>query len=352
MSTFGKNLIISLFGESHQEAVGITIHNFPPNVTLDLELIKQRLLRRKGLKSISTPRREPDQFNIISGFFQGKTTGAPLTFIIPNIDVNSSDYEEGLIRPSHNDFTNFFKYLGANDYRGGGHTSGRLTAPLVILGAICEQVLTEKDIKIASRIKSIGEIFDSSSFESSDIETLKNDFFPVIDQTKKEAMINLIQTVQTDGDSIGGTVETVILNIPEGLGEPFFDSVESILAHLIFSIPAVKGIEFGDGFGLALQKGSTANDQMEYQNGKVTFLSNHSGGINGGITNGEPVFFTTAIKPTPSIRLPQKTINVKMKENTLMVLKGRHDSCIVPRALQVINALTAYAILELLLERK
>lgn len=352
MSTFGKNIIISLFGESHQEAIGITIHNFPPNIALDLEAIENKLLLRKGLAEISTTRREKDHFKIISGFYQGKTTGAPLTFIIPNCDINSGDYTKGTIRPSHSDLPYHIKYQKANDYRGGGHSSGRLTAPLVILGAISEQLLKEKGIVIASRIKSIGEIVDTIPINQNCVKSLLNDSFPVIDSKIKDEMLKQIKEVKNNGDSIGGMVETVIYNLPAGLGDPFFDSVESIIAHLIFSIPGVKGIEFGDGFDITKKRGSEANDQIQIINDKITFLSNHSGGINGGITNGEPVRFTTAIKPTSSIKLPQKSINIETYENTTLIIEGRHDPCIVPRALPVINALTSYAILDLLLERK
>jgi chorismate synthase len=346
MSTFGKKIEISLFGESHGEAIGITIHNFPANISLDLDHIRKQLALRRGIPDISTPRREPDEFSIISGYFQNKTTGAPLTFLIPNVDVKSMPYEHDpyTVRPGHADITQYLKYAGANDYRGGGHLSGRITAPLIILGAICAQRLSEKGVTISSRIKSIGKMTDSS-FPLWTV--LENDPFPVSDKDMKPKMLEAINLARDDGDSVGGIVETCAMGVDSGLGEPFFDSVESLISHLIFSIPAVKGIEFGDGFDITAMHGSEANDSPSYELGKLVFKTNHNGGILGGITSGAPLLFRTAIKPTPSIAKVQETINIMKQENATINIRGRHDPCIVPRALHVINALTAYALFEL-----
>jgi chorismate synthase len=346
MSTFGKKIEISLFGESHGEAIGITVHNFPANISLDLDHIRHQLNLRRGLSEISTARREADEFSIISGYFQNKTTGAPLTFLIPNTDVESKPYERDpyTVRPGHADLTQYLKYAGANDYRGGGHLSGRITAPLVILGAICAQRLSEKGITVSSRISSLAKITDTTipawtSFEG--------DPFPVSDSNMKQKMLEAINQARSEGDSVGGIIETCATGLDAGLGEPFFDSVESIISHLIFSIPAVKGVEFGDGFDITRIRGSEANDSPSYENGKLIFLTNHNGGILGGITSSAPLLFRTAIKPTPSIARVQDTINIRKQEKTTINIHGRHDPCIVPRALHVINALTAYALLEL-----
>jgi chorismate synthase len=346
MSTFGKKIEISLFGESHGQAIGMTIHNFPANITLDLEHIRHQLALRRGLPEISTSRREADAFSIISGYFQNKTTGAPLTFLIPNEDVESRPYEQDpyTVRPGHADVTQYLKYAGANDYRGGGHLSGRITAPLVILGAICAQRLSEKGIAVSSRIKSIAGITDTLVPSWT---TFEGDPFPVSDPNMKQKMLEAINQARSEGDSVGCIVETCVTGLDSGLGEPFFDSVESIISHLIFSIPAVKGIEFGDGFDFSKMRGSQANDSPSYENGKLVFLTNHNGGILGGITSGAPLLFRTAIKPTPSIAKVKDTINIVKQEKTTINIRGRHDPCIVPRALHVINALTAYALFEL-----
>lgn len=351
MSTFGKQINVSIFGESHNHTMGLTIHNLPSGIYIDQEKIKDKLILRKGLKEVSTPRNESDKIEIISGYFDNHTTGAPLTVLIYNEDTRSSDYEKikNNPRPSHADYPAFIKYHGFNDYRGGGHFSGRITSLIVILGSICEDVLAKLNIKVISRVKSVGLITDDTIFTYD--EDLMNDIFPVISHDVKSVMLDEIKKCQANNDSCGGVVETNVYNVPCGVGSPFFDSCESIISHLVFSIPGVKGIEFGGGFEMCKSSGSKVNDQMYFEDG-VKFKSNYSGGINGGITNGNVINFKTAIKPTPSIFREQDTINLENKQNEKLLITGRHDPVIAIKALHVITAITYYAILELLLESR
>jgi chorismate synthase len=346
MSIFTNNLQVSVFGESHGKYMGITIHNFPCNISLNIDKIKADLKRRSLFTIGKSKRTEADDFEIITGFYNGVTTGAPLTFLVANKDVDSKPYLDniGVARPSHGDYAAFIKYKGVNDFRGGGHLSGRLTALFIILGSICEGELEKQNIKVVSRIKSIYDVQDDSIVE--DYNKLDCSF-PVYNDDAKKEMVALLATLK--GDSVGGVIETFVQGVKVGLGNPIFDSVESVISHLIFSIPGVKGIEFGAGFDITKLKGSDANDQMEFDDGKVTFLTNNSGGIQGGISNGEIINFKTAIKPTPSISNPLKTINFKTNENIETITKGRHDSSIVPKVVHVINALTIFAIYDLLL---
>lgn len=349
MSIFGKYLEVSIFGASHENYIGLTIHNYPPGIKLSLERIKQKLALRRGLVQLTSKRFETDEFEIISGFFNDHTTGAPLTILIKNSDVRSVDYEriKGIARPSHADYTYHLKYKGFNDYRGGGTSSGRLTVALVVLGAICEEILKKKNIFITSRIKQIKDLIDTD--HNLNLKNFHNSEFPVADENIKIKMLELIKKTKEEGNSLGAIVETFIENIPSGLGEPFFDSIESILAHLIFSIPGVKGLEFGSGFDFVNLLGSEANDLMEYKEGKINYLANHNGGINGGITNGNLVNFKTVFKPTSSIGVKQNTINFLENKNELIEINGRHDAIIAVKGLHVVNAITAYAVLELLL---
>lgn len=352
MSIFGKYLQVSLFGASHEEYIGITIHNYPSGIKISKDRISNKLELRRGLSHLTSKRLENDEYNIISGYFNGYSTGAPITILIKNSDVQSADYEKkyGIARPSHADYTYHLKYQGFNDYRGGGTASGRLTVALIVLGALCEEILEQKGIIIASRIKQIKDLKDlDSKINQNILSKLKEEAFPVINADTKEEMLKLIAEVRANNDSVGGIVETYIENIPTGLGEPFFDSFESILSHLLFSIPGLKGVEFGSGFAFANLFGSQANDQMEFIEGKVNYNTNHNGGINGGITNGNTVVFRTVFKPTPSIGLPQKTINFNSNTNTILEVNGRHDAIVAIKGLHVVNALTAYAVLELLL---
>lgn len=354
--TWGNRIKISIFGESHGKAVGINIDGLKAGILLDLDYIRREMQRRApGNNEFSTPRKEDDEFEILSGFFEGRTTGTPLCAVIYNKDKKSKDYAKlkNIMRPSHGDYTGYVKYNGFNDYRGGGHFSGRLTAPLVFAGAICRQLLESKGILIGSHIKSIGEVqdelFDPVGIESSTLEVLGSKAFPVMNEKSEDMMKGIIARAREQRDSVGGVIETVVTGIEPGIGEPFFDSVESTLSHLIFSIPGVKGLEFGAGFDISKMHGSMANDEYYMYGEKVRTYSNNNGGILGGITDGMPLIFRTAIKPTPSIGKLQRTINIEKKENTEIEVQGRHDPCIVPRAVPVVEAATAIALLELIL---
>lgn len=357
-SMFGNKLKISIFGESHGAAVGVTLDGLPSGIELDLNYINEQMLRRvPGNSNLSTTRNEKDLYNILSGYFNGKTTGTPLCAIIYNEDKKSKDYDilKHNMRPGHSDYPGFIKYLGFNDYRGGGHFSGRITAPLLFAGAIAMQILEKnKNIYIGSRIKNISKIQDEdiSNLNINSLKNLKNMKFPVISEDKSIKMQSEILKAKEDGDSVGGIVETFIINTDAGLGQPFFDSVESKLSHMIFSIPSVKGIEFGEGFNITKMRGSESNDSYYVQNNNISTTSNNNGGIIGGITNGMPIIFRTAIKPTPSISILQNTVNISSMENTNLQISGRHDPCIVPRALPVIEGAAAIVILDLILERE
>jgi chorismate synthase len=354
----GNKLKVSIFGESHGTAIGVVIDGLPSGIELDLNYINKQMLRRvPGNSNLSTSRNEKDLYNILSGYFENRTTGAPLCAIIYNEDKKSKDYDtlKNNMRPGHSDYPGFIKYLGFNDYRGGGHFSGRITAPLLFAGALAMQILEKhKNIYIGSHIKSICKIQDEDILDinKDSILRLRNMKFPAVSEEKAIQMQSEILKVKNDGDSIGGIVETFIINADGGLGQPFFDSVESKLSHMIFSIPAVKGIEFGAGFNITKMHGSESNDSYYIDNCKVSARSNNNGGIIGGITNGMPIIFRTAIKPTPSISISQKTINVSSMENTDLKISGRHDPCIVPRALPVIEGAAALVVLDLILERE
>lgn len=351
---WGKRIKLSIFGESHGKAIGINIDGLPPGIELDLNYINKEMERRApGKSELSTPRKEEDTVQILSGYFNGKTTGTPLCAVIYNNNQHSKDYEKtkDLMRPSHGDFTGDIKYEGFNDYRGGGHFSGRLTAPLVFAGAVCKQILERKGIFIGSHIKSIGNIedrsFDMVEIKDETLKKLRENTFPVLDEKKGAEMKESIIKAKEEMDSVGGVIESAVINLPIGIGDPFFDSVESNLAQLLFSIPGVKGVDFGEGFGITRMLGSQANDEYYMDGDKVKTYSNNNGGILGGITNGMPLIFRVAIKPTPSIGKIQRTINIEKKENDEIKIKGRHDPCIVPRALPVVEAVAAIAMLNL-----
>lgn len=356
-SIWGNKLKLSIFGESHGEAIGVVIDGLPSGIELDLLYINKQMQRRApGKNKLSTQRNESDSYHIISGYFEGKTTGAPLCAIIYNQDTKSKDYSilKTNMRPGHSDYPGYIKYLGFNDYRGGGHFSGRITAPLLFAGAVAMQILEiYKNIIIGSRIKSIYNIEDSNltNINKNSLQHLRGMDFPVISEEIGGLMQSEILKAKEQGDSVGGIIETFIINIPSGIGEPFFDSVESKLSHMIFSIPSVKGVEFGLGFNITGMRGSSANDPYFINDGEILTSSNNNGGVLGGITNGMPVVFRTAIKPTPSISILQETVNIKTMENSELQIQGRHDPCIVPRALPVIEGAAALVILDLILER-
>lgn len=352
---WGSKIKLSIFGESHGNAIGITIDGLPAGFSIDMDKIMMEMARRApGKSSLSTPRKESDIPEILSGYFEGKTTGAPLCAIIRNSNTKPKDYSKlkDVMRPGHADYTGTVRYKGFNDYRGGGHFSGRITAPLVFAGAICKQILEVKGIIVSAHINSIGKIKDCSFLESDISDELLNSFkekeLPLINTKLEDEMRQEILSARSSGDSIGGTIECAILGVSPGIGDPFFDSVESTLAHLMFSVPAVKGIEFGKGFDISKMRGSEANDEYYLENGNIKTKTNNNGGILGGITNGMPIIFNVAIKPTASIFKEQNTVNIATMEETTLCIEGRHDPCIVQRALPVIEAVAAIGITELM----
>lgn len=353
---WGDKIKISIFGESHGEAIGAVIDGLPPGIKLNLESITFQMQRRApGKSNMATSRKEADEFQILSGYFNGYTTGTPLALIINNNDKRSSDYEyvKDIPRPGHGDYTGRIKYKGYNDYRGGGHFSGRLTAPIVFAGSICRQLLEDKGIYIGSHIKSIGlvddESFDYINTDKDLMHRLSNMNLPLIDENKTDLMKREILTAKDDGDSVGGIIECAVIGLSAGVGEPYFESVESKLSHILFSIPGVKGVEFGSGFDITRMRGSEANDEFYMENGEARTKTNHSGGIQGGITNGMPVIFRAAIKPTSSIGKTQRSIDIGKVEEVELKITGRHDPCIVPRAVPVVEAAAAIAMLDLIL---
>ncbi len=356
-NVFGNNIKLSLFGESHSEAIGIVIDGLPAGLPLDMDEIQKEMARRApGQNSFSTPRKEADVPKILSGLFEGKTTGTPLCAIIENTNTRSKDYHPELLRPGHADFTALLRYGGFSDYRGGGHFSGRLTAPLVFAGALLKPYLAAQGIEIFAHIRSLAEnedkAFDPLSPDLDAYRKLKEETLPVLDKKMAEVFADTINTAKENQDSVGGTIETLVTGLPAGLGSPFFDSVESRLASLLFSVPAVKGVEFGTGFAITQMPGSLANDPFCLKEGEIVTKTNHNGGINGGITNGMPLSFRVAIKPTPSIAKEQQTVNTETMTEESISIHGRHDPCILPRAVCVMEACAAICLTDLLLEAK
>lgn len=358
-SMIGYNVQLTIFGESHGSAIGMVLDGLCPGITLDFDLINKQLDLRKPKGKISTQRKESDNPIVLSGLFEGKTTGTPLCIIFENSNTKSKDYSKtkDLMRPSHADYSGILKYKGFNDYRGGGHFSGRLTTPIVCAGAIAKQILESKGIYIGSHILKVQELEDTS-FDDVNEKVLKEQIldvndkhFPVLNEETADAMLKKMETTAANGDSIGGILESAIVGLEGGIGEPMFHSLESVLSHYLFSVPAVKGVEFGIGFDFANKVGSEANDAFYYENGNVKTKTNHNGGINGGISNGMPILFKTVIKPTPSIYKEQNTINISTKENTTLQIQGRHDPAIIHRARVVIDSVSALAVLDLMCER-
>jgi len=356
---YGMNIKMAIYGESHGASIGLVIDGVPPGLQLDLEQIEKEMARRApGKNQLSTQRKESDSFAIQSGFFKGYTTGTPLCVVIKNSDQYSKDYSilKDKMRPGHADYAGFVRYQGFNDYRGGGHFSGRLTAPLVFMGAVAKQALAQAGILVGAHILQIADIkeenFNPLGIDDKKIAELAGKDFAVMDDAIGERMQVKILEAKAELNSVGGVIEAMVTNVPAGLGAPYFDSVESRLSHALFSVPAVKGVEFGDGFGISAMTGAEANDQLHYEDDKVVAETNHNGGITGGITNGMPVIFRAAIKPTPSISREQKTISLQEKCDTTLTIVGRHDPCIVQRAVPVIEAVTAWTMWDLLLEAK
>lgn len=352
---WGSNIKISIFGESHGNAIGVNIDGLPSGFEINMDKVLLEMERRApGKNELSTARKEADLPEILSGFFEGKTTGTPLCAIIRNSDTRSKDYSKtkDFMRPGHADYTGYERYNGFNDYRGGGHFSGRITAPLVFAGAICKQILEDRGIFIGAHISSIkdikDEVFNSVNISKEELESLRNMELPLINKSLEDKIRHTIMQAKYDGNSVGGTIECAVIGIDSGVGNPFFDSVESTLAHLMFSIPAIKGIEFGKGFDITKLYGSEANDEYYYDGDLVKTKTNNNGGVLGGISNGMPILFKVAVKPTASILKEQNTIDIKEKIDTKFRIEGRHDPCIVQRALPVVEAVTAIGILDLI----
>ena len=355
-SDFGKKVKIHIFGQSHSEAIGVVIDGLPVGEEIDLAEVQKFMARRApGQNAWSTPRKEGDVPNVVSGLFEGKTCGAPICAIIENTNTRSKDYDKlkDLPRPGHADFTAWVKYDGFNDHRGGGHFSGRLTAPLCFAGAVCKQILERKGIHVGAHILSIKGVkdtsFDAVEINAETMKTVAEKAFPVQDDMVGEKMQAVIAAAREKGDSVGGIVECAVTGLPVGVGEPMFDGLESVLAQAVFAIPAVKGVEFGAGFAVAEMFGSENNDDFAYmEDGAVRTRTNNHGGSLGGISSGMPLVFRAAFKPTPSISMEQDTISVSKRENSKLSVEGRHDPCIVPRAVPVVEAAAAVAILDLL----
>nr|WP_209344264.1 chorismate synthase [Flavonifractor sp. AGMB03687] len=341
-----------IFGESHGPAIGVVLEGVPAGLELDLEQVQKELDRRKpGQDPTATARKESDLVEVLSGVFEGKTTGAPLAMVIHNSDQHSKDYESIRYtpRPSHGDYAGFIKSKGCLDYRGGGHFSGRLTAPLVAAGAVAKQVLAGHGVKVGAHISSIYGICDAALEDPEDLKGVAAKAFPVLDDSKGEEMRQAILEAKEEQDSVGGAIECAVTGLPAGLGAPDFGcNVEGIFSQYLFAVPAVKGIEFGAGVAFSLMRGSEANDPFAVEDGKVVTKTNHAGGVNGGITNGMPVTFEVTIRPTPSIALPQESVDLRTGEEVEMEIKGRHDPCIVPRAVPVIEAAAALAACQVL----
>ena len=352
-NTLGDALTLTPCGESRGAAVGAVLDGITPGLAVDDGEIGAMLSRRRPQSALDTARREPDAYRIVSGVFEGKTTGTPLCILIPNEDTKSGDYLRGVARPSHADYTAHCKYRGFEDYRGGGHFSGRVAAALVAVGGSLLPARRACGIALGTHILSCGGVEEArfSPDPASEIALLAGLDFPTLDPARGEKMKKAILAAKTTGDSVGGCTETAIVGLPAGVGEPFFDTVEGVIAHAMFSIGGVKGVDFGLGFGFAEGRGSACNDAFRLQNGRISTETNRSGGVNGGICNGMPVVFRCAVRPTPSIIKEQRTVDFLKNENTELSIKGRHAPAIVRRICPVIDCLTAFVLADLLIGR-
>lgn len=351
MNTWGSKLKISIFGESHGTGIGVVLDGIPSGLNIDFDFIHNEMQRRApGKDKLSTPRKEADEVEILSGTVNGTTCGTPICGIIRNTNTRSKDYTPNLLRPGHADYTGFEKYGKSHDFRGGGHFSGRITAPLVFAGAIAKQCLSQHGITIASHIKEIHGICENSFLDYDLTPEFLNNIttksFPVISDELGKKMQKEIIDAASDKNSVGGIIECAAIGIKPGFGSPFFASLESQIASLMFSIPAVKGIEFGKGFEMCRMTGYEANDPFETDGKKIYTTTNNNGGINGGISNGMPLIFSVGIKPTPSIAKEQSTVDTITMKNVKLEINGRHDPCIVQRAAVVVESAAALAILE------
>lgn len=349
-NTIGNALSITIFGESHGKAIGAVIDGIASGIEVDESFIARQLSRRRPSDNTSTARKEQDDFSILSGVFEGRTTGTSICITISNSDTHSADYSDmkNKMRPSHADYAANCRYGGFQDYRGGGHFSGRITASLVAAAAIVIPALNKKGIYIGTHIKNIAGITDRDFQNDDDIKNICQKSFPVLDGSVEAQMRERILDAKSKCDSIGGILQTAVIGIEAGIGEPWFDTVEGMLSHALFSIPAIKGVEFGLGFGYAEKRGSEANDQMCINDGKVICTSNNNGGVTGGITNGMTILFNTVVKPTPTIALEQNTVDISNLSNTTISARGRHDPCIVHRAAVVVESVTALVIADML----
>ena len=350
MSSFeGEKLKLTIFGQSHGNAIGMTLDGVPAGLPVDFEQLQNFLNRRApGQHDFSTPRKESDKPEFLSGILDGHTCGAPIAAIIHNNNTRSGDYDnlKDCPRPGHADYTAQIKYHGFQDVAGGGHFSGRLTAPLCIAGGLCKQWLENKGIQIAAHIVAIGGVTDEPVYLDwvhPQLDLIQKDF-PVINRQSGEKMRQVIAQAKAQGDSVGGLVECIVTGLPAGLGGPIFDGMEGKIAQIVYGIPAVKGIDFGSGFSGAYMRGSENNDPFVIKDDHVETFTNYAGGILGGITTGMPLVFQVAIKPTPSISLPQQSISLRNMSSQTLEVKGRHDPCIVPRAVPVIEAAAAIAV--------
>jgi len=344
-NTFGSSISLTIFGESHGAAIGAVLDGLAPGIEVDEDFIAAQMDKRRSAGAISTARREADKVRIVSGVFNGRSTGTPITFFIENQDTRSRDYGELAYkaRPGHADLSAQMKYHGFQDYRGGGHFSGRITAGIVAAGAVMLKALEKKGILIGTHILTCAGISDRSFSGNitDDIRKLSELEFAVLDENVKQPMTDAILAAKNDGDSVGGRLETAVTGFPAGVGEPWFDTLEGVLAHGLFSIPAVKGVEFGAGFAAADMKGSVSNDQFRSAEGGITSATNNSGGILGGISSGMPVIFRIAVKPTPSIYKQQDTVDLRDMTDTTLTIQGRHDPAIIHRARVVVDSVTA-----------
>ncbi len=355
-SIIGNKIKLSVFGESHGEAIGCVIDGLPNGIKLDFDEISREMARRApGNDKTATARKESDIPHILSGVLNGITTGAPLAMEIKNTNTRSGDYGNLMSapRPSHSDYPAYVKYNGNNDVRGGGHFSGRLTAPIVFAGAVAKQILKTKGVTIGAHIIQIGSacdnLFDKNNICAAELDAVTHKQFAVVNDESEAEMRACVEAARVNGDSIGGVIECAAVGLPVGLGGNMFDTVESRLSAALFGVPAVKGVQFGAGFDFAEMLGSQANDGYEMRNGKVALLSNNNGGILGGMTSGAPIIFSVVLKPTPSVSVPQKSVNLQTMENETLIVKGRHDPCVVPRAVSVIEGITAVTLLDLMM---
>lgn len=353
-NTIGSGITLTLFGESHGEYVGAVLDGIAPGITVDREYVSRELAKRRPAGRISTARVEADEFVIASGVYEGKTTGTPLCILIPNTNKKSGDYATFAVkpRPGHADYTAHSKYGGYQDPRGGGHFSGRITAAIVAAGAILRPALERKGIFIGTHISALHGIKDRD-FDNyrDDIDLLNGKYFPALCEEAEAKMTAEAEKAAFDGDSVGGVLETAVVGMPAGVGEPWFDTVEGVISHWMFSIPAIKGVEFGRGFGFSDLYGSEANDPFAYKDGEVITLTNNNGGINGGITNGMPIIFRCAVKPTPSVYKEQNTVDLDKGCDSTLRIEGRHDPAIIHRARAVVDAAATLALADMLTVR-